>query len=158
MDHTRERAQPGPAAPPETDGPEPIGAGVAAWIVAWAELILLGYLALIGALFASEHAAPGDEICGLTLSVAAIALVFLRLKSRFDGEAADLHGFLLVDDMANFIAVGIVFAVVGFAGLFVAASVEHGGLHNAGVALFLASVGAIFLSMKNVLDNRYRRH
>lgn len=132
--------------------PEPGEPGVGAWIAAWAELVLLGYLAIIGAFFASDDLSPGDYACGLTLSIAAVALVFLRLKSRFDGDASDWASFLLVDDVPNLIAVVIVFTIVGLAGLFMAAGIEHGGLHNAGVALFVASGIAVFLNLKHVFD------
>jgi hypothetical protein len=134
-------------------GLEPSVAGVGAWIAAWAEIVLLFYLALIGAFFASDDLSPGDYGCGLTLSVAAVALAFMRLKSRFDGDAVDWGSVLLVDDLANLIAIIVVFAVVGLAGLFVAAAVEYGGLHNAGIALFVASGGAVFLNLRRVFDN-----
>ena len=138
-----------------SDGPGEPGYG--AWIGFWAQLVVLGVLAVLGAFFASENRAPGDYACGLVLGVAAIALAFLRVKSRFDGGAADWASFLLVDDMANLVAIIVVFAILGLAGLFVAAGVEHGGLHDSGVALFIASGLAVFLSLKHVFDNLDRR-
>lgn len=137
--------------------PEPIVAGVGAWIAAWAELVLLGYLAVIGAFFASDNLSPGDYACGLILSLAAIALAFMRLKSRFDDEPVDWASYLLVDDLPNLIAVIAVFTILGLAGLFMAAAVEHGGLHNAGIALFIASGIAVFLNLKRVFDNLDRQ-
>lgn len=137
--------------------PEPIVAGVGAWIAAWAELVLLGYLAVIGAFFASDNLSPGDYACGLILSLAAIALAFIRLKSRFDDEPVDWASYLLVDDLPNLIAVIAVFTIVGLAGLFMAAAVEHGGLHNAGIALFVASGIAVFLNLRHVFDNLDRQ-
>src|SRR6266849_3368817 len=107
-----------------------------AWMAFWAELVVLAAVAVIGASFASDDSAPGDYACGLLLSLAAIALAFMRVKNRFDGGAADWGGFLLVDDMANLLAVIVVFTVLGLAGLFTAAGFDHGGLHDAGVALF----------------------
>src|SRR5205807_5799375 len=114
--------------------------GVCAWLGFWAELAVLGLLAVLGAFFSSADWAPGDYACGLVLSLAAIALAFMRLKSRFDGgRAADWGSFLLVDDMANLVAVIIVFTLLALAGLFVAARFDHGGLHVGGVAWFVAS-------------------
>jgi hypothetical protein len=96
--------------------------------------------------------------CGLVLSFAALALAFMRLKSRFDGAASDWGSFLLVDDMPNLVAVIVIFTVLALAGLFVAARFDHGGLHDAGIALFLASGLAVFLSLKHVFDNLDRHH
>jgi len=151
------------SAPPAADAPrrpagmpEPPVTGVGAWIVAWGEFALLGYLALIGAFFASADASPGDYACGVTLALAAIALAFLRLKARFDG-AGDWASFLLVDDWPNLAAVIVAFVILGLAGLFIAAAVEYGALHNAGIALFLASGAAVFLHMKHVFDNLDRQ-
>lgn len=124
-----------------------------AWIAFWAQFGVLAVLAVLGAIFASEDSAPGDYTCGLLLSLAAIALAFMRLKNRFDGTAADWASFLLVGDMTNLLAMIVVFTVLGLAGLFTAAAFDHGGLHAAGVALFAASGLAVFLSMKHVFDN-----
>ena len=141
-------------------GPGELGPGelgFRAWIAFWATLVVLGVLAVLGALFASDDSAPGDYACGLVLSLAAIALAFMRLKNRFDGAAADWASFLLVDDLPNLVAVIVVFAVLGLAGLLVAAGIGHGGLHDGGVALFVASGLAVFLSLKHVFDNLDRR-
>jgi hypothetical protein len=131
--------------------------GFCAWIGFWAPLAVLGVLAVLGAFFASANSAPGDYTCGLVLSLAAIALAFMRVKSRFDGGAADWASFLLVDDLPNLVLVITVFAVLGLIGLLVAAGVSHGGLHVGGVALFVASGLAVFLSLKHVFDNLDRR-
>ena len=138
-------------------GPEPGELGVCAWIGFWGQLVVLGVLAVLGAFFASDNNAPGDYACGLVLSLAAIALGFMRLKNRLDGGAADWASFLLVDDLPNLVAVIAVFAVLGLAGLLVAAGAGHGGLHNSGVALFVASGLIVFLSLKHVFDNLDRR-
>lgn len=137
-------------------GPAEPGYGV--WLAFWGELVLLGLLAVLGAFFASAEASPGDYACGLVLSLAAIALAFMRLKNRFDGGDPGWAEFLLVDDLANLVAVVVVFAILALAGLFVAAGVHRGGLHNAGIALFVASGIAVFLSLKRVFDNLDRRH
>src|SRR5256885_4166159 len=50
----------------------------------WAQLVVLGVLAVTGAAFASDDRAPGDYACGLLLSLGAIALAFMQLKNRFD--------------------------------------------------------------------------
>ena len=133
-------------------------AELCAWIAFWGQLVVLAVLAVLGAAFASEDSAPGDYACGLLLSLAAITLAFMRLKNRFDGTAADWGSFLLVDDMANLLAVIVAFTILGLAGLFIAAGFDHGGLHDAGVALFAASGLAVFLSMKHVFDALDRAH
>ncbi len=145
------------AGPGSTElGPSELG--FCAWIAFWAQLGALGVLAVLGAFFASDNNAPGDYDCGLILSLAAITLAFLRLKNRFDGSAADWRSFLLVDDMPNLVAVIAIFTVLALAGLFVAARFDHGGLHGGGVALFVASGLAVFLSLKHVFDNFDRQH
>jgi hypothetical protein len=131
--------------------------GYGAWLAFWGELIILALLAVLGAFFASAERSSGDYTCGLMLSLTAIALAFMRLKNRFDGGDPGWAGFLLVDDPGNLVAVVVVFAILALAGLFVAAGVDHGGLHNAGVALFVVSGIAIFLSLKRVFDNLDRQ-
>jgi hypothetical protein len=137
---------------------EPNELGVCAWIAFWAQLVVLGVAAVLGAFFASECRAPGDYACGVLLSLAALALAFMRIKSRFDGGPADWGSFLLVGDMPNLAAVIAIFTVLALAGLFVAARFDHGGLHDAGIALFVASGLAVFLSLKHVFDNLDRHH
>ena len=132
---------------------EPGERGYAAWFGFWGQLVVFGLLAVVGAFFASEDAAPGDYACGLILSIASIALAFLRIKYFFDGGDLDWTGFLLVENVANLLAVVTVFALLALIGLFVAARFDHGGLHNAGVALFVASGIGVFLSLKHVFDN-----
>lgn len=141
----------------ELIGFEPSELGLCAWVAFWAQFVVLGVVAVLGAFFASENTAPGDYACGLVLSLAALALAFMRLKNRFDGGSADWASFLLVDDMANLLAVIVIFAVLGLAGLFFAAGFDHGGLHDSGVALFVASGLAVFLSLKHVFDALDRR-
>jgi hypothetical protein len=146
--------------------PEPGVAGAGAWIVGWGEIVLLGVLALVGAFFASANAAPGDYTCGMILLVAAIALAFLRLKARLDsassggasggGASGGWAASLLVDDWANLTAVIVVFVILGLIGLFLAAGHEYGGLHSAGLALFVASGAAVFLNLKHVFDRSER--
>jgi hypothetical protein len=126
--------------------------GFCAWIAFWAQLGILGVVAVLGAAFASADSAPGDDTCGLLLSLAAIALAFMLIKNRFDGAAAGCCSFLRVDDMRNLVAVIVIFTVLGLAGLFVAAAFDHGGMHNGGVALFVASALAVFLSLKHFFD------
>jgi hypothetical protein len=132
--------------------------GYGAWLGFWGELIILGLLALLGASFASAQASPGDEVCGLLLSLAAIALAFMRLRHRFDGGDPGWAGFLLVDDLGNLIAIVVVFSILALAGLFVAAGFDRGGLHNAGVALFVVSGIAVFLNLKHVFDKLDHRN
>jgi hypothetical protein len=129
-----------------------------AWIAFWVQLVVLGFIAILGAFFASADAAPGDYACGLILSIAAFALAFLRIKGRFDGGSLDWAGFLPVDDVANLVLAIVVFVVLGLAGIFVAAAVGEGGLYAGGVALFVVSTIGILLSMKRVFDNLDRRH
>jgi len=143
---------------PTSDARETNDLSMCAWIGFWAEFAVLGLFAVLGAFFASGDGAPGDYACGLILSLAAIALAFMRLKSRFDGDAADWASFLLVDDLANLLVVIVIFTILGLTGLFTAAGFDHGGLHDAGVALFVTSGLAVFLSLKHVFDNFDRTH
>jgi hypothetical protein len=122
------------------------------WIVFWAQFAALALLAIVGAFFASEGGEPGDYSAGLWLSLAAIALAFLRLKQYFDAGRTDWPTFLFVDDMTNLIAVIVVFVIVGLAGLFIAAGSDSDSLHVGGIALFAASGLAVFLSLKRVFD------
>ncbi|MGC2412957.1 MAG: hypothetical protein WA459_09730 [Stellaceae bacterium] len=130
--------------------------GFCAWIAFWAQLAILAIVAVLGAAFASANRAPGDDTCGLLLSLAAIALAFMLLKNRFDGRAAYCCAFLLVDDMKNLLAAIVIFTVLGLAGLFLAARFDRGGLHDAGIALFVASALAVFLNLKHVFDKADR--
>src|SRR5690242_11432275 len=116
---------------PASGGRRPVDPRLGAWIGFWAELAVLGLLAVFGAVFASQGRAPGDYACGLILSLAAIALAFLRLKARFDGVAAGWGSFLLVEDIANLVAAIVAFAVLALGGLFAAAHFDQGGLHDA---------------------------
>jgi hypothetical protein len=122
-----------------------------AWFGFWAELAVLGALAILGG-YAASRGGPGDYATGLILGIAAIALAFFRLKRRFDGAPVDWPDFLLVDDLRNLALVIAVFAVLGLAGLFVAAAAGDGSLHVAGIALFATSGVIVFLSLKNVFD------
>jgi hypothetical protein len=134
-------------------GPAPEELGIGAWLAFWVQLVVLGFLAIVGAFFASADAAPGDDVCGLILSVAAVLLAFLRIKRRFDGSPAGWGSFLLVDDTANLVLIVIVFVILGLGGIFVAAAVGEGGLYVGGVALFAVSALAVLLSIKRVFDN-----
>src|SRR5262249_28274260 len=103
-----------------------------AWFGFWAELVVLGALAILSGYAASRGGAPGDSPTGLILSLTSIGLAFFRLKRRFDGAPTDCPHFLLVDDMRNLVLVTAVFLVLGLAGLFVAAAAKDGSLHVAG--------------------------
>jgi hypothetical protein len=127
------------------------------WIAFWGQFVLLALLAIIGAFVAGEGREPGDESAGLWLSLAAVALAFLRLKQYFDAGRTDWQSFLLVENTANLIAVIVVFVILGLVGLLIAAGAQ-GSLHNAGLALFAASGLAVFLSLKHVFDKLEGRH
>jgi len=122
------------------------------WLGFWVQFLILGFLAVIGAFVASKDARPGDYLCGLLLSLAAVALAFLRLKHRLDGGALDWRTFLFVDDMKNLALAIPLFAVTGLAGLFVARAWESGAMHDAALGLFVASGVIIFLDIKHVFD------
>ena len=144
--------------PPSADpAPNGFGREYWSWIAFWAQFIVLGLLAVVGAVVASQGGGPGDYACGLILSLTAIAIAFLRLKQRFDGGPADWQSFLLVDDIANLTLAIAVFTALGLAGLFIAAGSQEGSLHMAGIALFLASGITVFLSLTHVFDNLDRR-
>jgi hypothetical protein len=122
------------------------------WLGFWLEILVLGGLAIVGAFAASAADRPGDYTCGMALSLAAIALAFLRLKRRLDGNGSGWVDFLLVGDMWNLALVIPLFAVIGLAGLFIAHAWENGAMHTAGIALFIVSGVIIFLDMKRVFD------
>jgi hypothetical protein len=122
------------------------------WLGFWLEILVLGVLAIVGAFAASGADRPGDYTCGMVLNLAAMALAFLRLKRRLDGNGSDWADFLLVDDMWNLALVIPLFAVIGLAGLFVAHAWEGGAMHSAGIAVFIVSGAIIFLDMKHVFD------
>ena len=122
------------------------------WLGFWLQLLVLGFLAIIGAFAASGADRPGDYTCGMALSLAAIALAFLRLKRQLDGNAFGWADFLLVGDMWNLALVIPLFTIIGLAGLFIAHAWEAGAMHTAGIALFIASGAIIFLDMKHVFD------
>jgi hypothetical protein len=122
------------------------------WLGFWLQLLVLGVLAIIGSFAASGADRPGDYACGMVLSLAAIALAFLRLKRRLDGSGSGWSDFLLVGDMWNLALVIPLFAVIGLAGLFIAHAWENGAMHTAGIALFIVSGAIIFLDIKHVFD------
>jgi hypothetical protein len=122
------------------------------WLGFWLEILVLGVLAIVGAFAASGAGRPGDYDCGMALILGAIALAFLRLKRRLDGDGSGWADFLLVGDMWNLALVIPLFAVIGLAGLFIAHAFENGAMHSAGIALFVVSGAIIFLDMKHVFD------
>jgi hypothetical protein len=122
------------------------------WLGFWAQFLIFGVLAVVGAFVASRAERPGDYTCGMLLSLGVIALAFLRLKHRLDGGASDWGDFLLVDDMRGLAIAIPLFAIIGLAGLFIAHAWEGGAMHVAGVALFIASGAIIFLDLKRVFD------
>jgi hypothetical protein len=138
------------------DSSDELGREYWSWFGFWAEFVALGLLAIVGAFFASHGGQPGDYAAGLILSLTAIALAFFRLKLRLDGRPAEWSRSLLVDDMRNLALAIAVFTALGLAGLFIAAGSE-GGLHAAGVALFVTSALVVFLSLKNVFDTLDRQ-
>ena len=122
------------------------------WFAFWVQLLVLAVLAVIGAFAASGAERPGDYACGMILSLAAIALAFLRLRHRLDGGSSELVDFLLVEDMWNLAVVVPLFAIIGLAGLFLAHAWGSGAMHAAGLALFIISGVIIFLDLKHVFD------
>jgi hypothetical protein len=126
--------------------------GFWSWLGFWMQFLILGILAIVGAFVASGAERPGDYACGLVLSLAAIAMAFLRLKSQLDSGEAARANFLLVNDMWNLALVIPLFTVIGLAGLFVAHAWENGAMHAAGVALFVVSGVIVFLNIKHVFD------
>src|ERR1700686_795800 len=58
------------------------------WLGFWLQILVLGVLAIVGASAASGADRQGDYACGMVLSLAAIALAFLRLKHQLDGSGA----------------------------------------------------------------------
>src|SRR5271167_2632605 len=122
------------------------------WLGFWVQFLILAALAVIGAFVASQDARAGDYQCGLLLSLGAIALGFMRLKHRLDGETLGWGAFLFVDDMKNLALAIPLFAVIGLAGLFIARAWESGAMHAAGLGLFVVSGVIIFLDIKHVFD------
>src|SRR3954447_3088371 len=122
------------------------------WLGFWPQILVLGVLAIVGAFAASAADPPREYSCGMALSLGAIALAFLLLKRRLDGDGSGWADFLLVGDMWNLALVIPLFAVIGLAGLFIAHAFENGAMHSAGIALFVVSGAIIFLDMKHVFD------
>jgi hypothetical protein len=122
------------------------------WLGFWLQILVLGLLAIVGAFAASAADQPGDYTCGMALSLGAIALAFLRLKRRLDGNESGWADFLLVGDMWNLALVIPLFALISLAGLFIAHAWQSGAMHTAGIVLFIASAALIFLDMKHVFD------
>jgi hypothetical protein len=149
--HSAERATEGQIEPAVETPVNPARA-FWSWLGFWVQILVLAVLAIIGAFAASAAGRSDDYACGMVLALAAIALAFLRMKHRLDGGGSGLVEFLLVDDMLNLVLVIPLFTVIGLAGLFIAHGYEDGSLHDAGVALFIASGAAIFLDLKHVFD------
>jgi hypothetical protein len=122
------------------------------WLGFWVQFLALAVLAVVGAFFAAADAQPGDYQCGLLLSIGAVAMAFLRLKQGLDGGASGWGASLLVDNMRNLAFVVPLFTIIGLAGLFIAHAWEDGAMHAAGLALFVASGGIVFLDIKHVYD------
>src|SRR6478672_10008412 len=98
------------------------------WLGFWLAILVLGVLAIVGAFAASAAGRPGDYACGMVLSLAAIALAFLRLKQRLDGNESGWADLLLVDNMWNLALAIPLFTVIGLAGLFIAHAWESGAM------------------------------
>ncbi len=123
-----------------------------AWLGFWVQFLLLGLCVVLGAFAASGAAEPGDYAAGMIVILGALAVGFLRLKQRFDGGALVWRAFLLVDNMTSLVAAIALFAVIGLAGLFIAAAWRYGALHDGGLALFVVSGVIVFLDIKQVFD------
>jgi len=135
-----------------TRPPDDTGSAFRQWLGFWLQFLVLGLFVVIGAFAASADQRSGDYACGVLLSLAAIALAFLRLKNRFDGGPSSWGTFLLIDDTKNLALVIPLFTVIGLAGLFIAHAWESGHLHSAGLALFIISGVIVFLDIKRVFD------
>jgi len=135
-------------------GPTPDDADRAfwSWLGFWAQFVILGLLAVVGAFVASADAGPGDYQCGLLLTLGAVSLAFLRLKHQLDGGVSGWRNFLFVGDMKNLAVVIPLFAIIGLAGLFIAHAWEAGAMHAAGLGLFATSGVIVFLDIKHVFD------
>jgi len=134
--------------------PDDAGRAFRSWFGFWIQFLILGVLAVVGAFVASADARPGDYLCGLLLSLGAIALAFLRLKQRLDGKASGWGTFLLVDDMKHLALVIPLFTVIGLIGLFVANTWDNGAMHAAGLGLFVVSGVIVFLDIKHAFDRQ----
>jgi hypothetical protein len=130
--------------------PQPTEEGLGPWFGFWAQFVVLGGLTVLGLYIASDGQ-TGDYATGLLLSIGAILLAFLRLKSWFDGTGADWTSFLFVDRPGQLVIVIPLFTIIALAGLFIAAG-SPGSLQSAGVGLFIVCGLIIFLSLKRVFD------
>lgn len=132
--------------------PEPAEQGFWSWLGFWVQFLLLGLCVVIGAFSASGAEQPGDYAAGIVLMLTALALAFLRLKQRFDHGPPGWRDCLFVDNMASLTVAIPLFAVIGLAGLFIAAAWPYGSLHDAGLGLFVVSGVIVFFDIKHVFD------
>jgi hypothetical protein len=122
------------------------------WLAFWVQFLVLGMLAVYGAVIASRAARSGDYASGMLLSLGAIALAVLRLKHGLGGGNSGWVDYLLVDNMWSLAVAIPIFTIIGLAGLFMARAWEFGTMHAAGLALFVISGVIIFLDIKHVFD------
>ncbi len=122
------------------------------WFLFWGQILVLVVLAVIGFFFARAARAPGDYAVGLSLSLSAIAFLFLRIKLFFDGEERSFFDLLFAESMAELSVAIPLSVVVGLAGLLIAFAAKEGSLYSAGLGLFVAAVLAVFLNIKRVYD------
>src|SRR5260370_33909145 len=56
------------------------------WLGFWLQILVLGVLAIVGAFAASRADRPGGYTGGMVLSLASVAVAFLRVKNRRGGS------------------------------------------------------------------------
>ena len=106
-----------------------------AWFGFWAQFVVLGGLAILGAWFASAAAQPGDDTAGLMLAVGALAARLHAAEAAGSTAApASWTSFLFVDHMAQPGGRDPAFCRDRARRAVRRRGVEPGSLHNAGIA------------------------
>jgi hypothetical protein len=122
-------------------------------LVPWLGYVFLAAAGVLGLFTASGGVDEVTYMAGLALFILAIVVIAWRMKRQLDGREV---GFLLavsVDNSDSLFVSMAVLAVLGLAGLGLAATVG-GTLYGVGIALFIVAAALIFNDIKRYFDHR----